>query len=92
MSDSDSYTRHISKEHTGRFPYLSYFCYLLSEAYEVIGDEDKRKQYDAYGSAGSGNPLLRQLKDNDMMLRIVFSTVGKLYTYPKVSCNDLILT
>jgi DnaJ-class molecular chaperone len=29
--------------------------FLCSEAYEVLGDEDKRKQYDAYGSAGSGN-------------------------------------
>jgi DnaJ-class molecular chaperone len=55
----------FQNEHTGRFPCLSYFC-SLSEAYEVIGDEDKRKQYDAYGSAGSGNQLLRQLKDSDM--------------------------
>ena len=26
----------------------------FSEAYEVLGDEDKRKQYDAYGTAGAG--------------------------------------
>ena len=30
--------------------YLTHF----SEAYEVLGDEDKRKQYDAYGTAGAG--------------------------------------
>ena len=24
----------------------------LSEAYEVLSDDDKRKQYDAYGTAG----------------------------------------
>jgi DnaJ-class molecular chaperone len=44
------------------------YIFSLSEAYEVIGDEDKRKQYDAYGSAGSGNQLLRQLKDSEMIV------------------------
>ena len=28
----------------------------VSEAYEILGDEEKRQQYDTYGSAG-GNPV-----------------------------------
>ncbi len=68
------------------------YIFSLSEAYEVIGDEDKRKQYDAYGSAGSGNQLLCQLKDSDMRVGtgMVLKLAQKSYVCSTVHCINTV--